>query len=228
MRKSIVQEKFDHISKNYDEQRKKLIPCFDDFYRVPISFIEYPLEHCRVLDIGGGTGLFTMFLLEKFPKANVTLIDLSEQMLHIARQRFSDNPNVEYIVDDYTRHRFSENFDVIISALSIHHLTDKEKRDLSQKCYSLLNPNGVFINADQVLGSTPYIERINKNAWKDFIENSGLTREEITSAYERISLDKEARLDDQLTWLKEAGFKDVECIYKYYHFAVMFGRKLVV
>ena len=223
---NIVQEKFDDISSNYDKQRKKLIPCFDDFYGIPISLIESTVENCNVLDIGGGTGLFSLFLLRKYPKATITLIDLSEKMLNIAKLRFKDNLNIKYIVGDYTTYNYDTEYDVIISALSIHHLFHEQKKDLYKKCFSILNPKGIFINADQVLGITPYLELRYKKLWSDYIENSGLSNEEVISAYERIKLDKEVKLDQQLKWMEEAGFSDVECIYKYYHFAVMFGRRI--
>ncbi|WP_197073967.1 MULTISPECIES: hypothetical protein [unclassified Methanosarcina] len=52
-----------------------------------------------------------------------------------------------------------------------------------------------------------------------------MPEEEILAGYERVKLDKDTCLDKQLDWLKEAGFCDVSCIYKYYQFAVIFGRK---
>jgi tRNA (cmo5U34)-methyltransferase len=221
-----IQQKFDDISQNYDKQRKVLIPCFDDFYNSAISLIETSKQKLKVLDIGGGTGLFSMFLLNKYPEASITIIDISEKMLDIARLRFRDNPNIKYLVEDYTEYNFTEKYDVIISALSIHHLTHEQKEAMYKKCYYMLNSEGIFINADQVLGNTAYTEDFNKRAWKNFIENSGLTKEELNATYERIKLDKEAKLDEQLKWLAEVGFADVECVYKYYHFAVMFGRKI--
>jgi tRNA (cmo5U34)-methyltransferase len=54
-----------------------------------------------------------------------------------------------------------------------------------------------------------------------------LPEEEIMAGYERTKLDKDTKVDQQLDWLKEAGFCDASCIYKYYQFAVMFGRKTV-
>jgi tRNA (cmo5U34)-methyltransferase len=84
----------------------------------------------------------------------------------------------------------------------------------------------VFINADQVLGSTPFLETLYKKDWKRKVENSALTTEDLQSAYERTKLDKMARLEDQLNWLEEAGFSDVDCVYKYFSFVVMFGRKI--
>ncbi len=91
----------------------------------------------------------------------------------------------------------------------------------------MLKQNGIFINADLVYGETPFIENLNKTTWKQYIEGSGLPEEEILAGYERIKLDRESKLDQQIDWLKEIGFYDVSCIYKFYNFAVMFGRKIV-
>lgn len=220
-----VKVKFDEIARSYDQQRRKLIPCFDDFYHIAASIAEITHDTPNILDLGAGTGLFSSFLLEKYPKANVTLIDLSEKMLDVAKARFQNKQNVKFLIDDYTNYDFGESFDLVISSLSIHHLTDPEKKKLYQTIFSILKSNGLFINADQVLGSTPYLDALYKNDWKNKVENSGLTREEILSAYQRTELDRMATLQDQLSWLTEIGFADVDCVYKYYNFVVLMGRK---
>lgn len=224
---SEIKEKFDDISEKYDKQRRKFIPCFDDFYGVTVSVASVNVENPDILDIGAGTGLLSAFLMEKYPQASFTLIDISEKMLDVAKERFRNNSNVKYIVADYSKYPFTEKYDIVMSALSIHHLEDKEKKEIYRKSYSLLKQNGIFINADQVYGETPFIEALNKETWRQYIEESGLPEEEVLAGYERIRLDKEAKLDQQLDWLNEAGFFDVSCIYKFYHFAVIFGRKIV-
>ncbi len=225
---SEIQRKFNEISSIYNEQRRKFIPCFDDFYRVPVSIASVGTETPDVLDVGAGTGLLSAFLMDKYPKALYTLIDLSEKMMKMSMARFKGRQNVEFIIDDYTTHEFTKKYDMVVSALSIHHLENNEKERFYGKCYTLLKSGGIMINADQVRGETAYIEELNKKIWFESIENSGLTEEELHSGYDRIKLDKEAGLDQQLGWLKKAGFIDVSCIYKYYHFAVMFGRKSMV
>ncbi|MGV8077511.1 MAG: class I SAM-dependent methyltransferase [Methanosarcina sp.] len=222
-----IQRQFDDISKKYDEQRKKFIPCFDDFYGVSVSLTSVDKENPNILDVGAGTGLLSAFLMEKYPKASFTLIDLSEKMLDIAKDRFRSSPNVKYIIGDYSKYDFVEKYDMVVSALSIHHLEGEEKKRFYKKTYSMLKQNGIFINADLVYGETPFIENLNKTIWKQYIEGSGLPKEEILAGYERSKLDKESKLDQQIDWLKEVGFCDVSCIYKFYHFAVMFGRKIV-
>jgi len=225
---SDIKKVFDNISLDYDKQRKKLIPCFEDFYKISVSMAVSSSENPSVLDIGAGTGLFSSFLLEKYPNASFTLIDISEKMLEVAKTRFRDLENIKFIADDYTKYDFGdERYDVIISALSIHHLEDEQKRELYKKCYSILNFNGIFINAEQVLGETSYLDSFYKKEWKSSIERSDLPKEEVIAGYERMKLDKEATMNHQLSWLKEAGFSDVDCVYKYYNFAVFFGRKIV-
>ncbi|WP_041444775.1 class I SAM-dependent methyltransferase [Syntrophobotulus glycolicus] len=224
--KDDIRAKFNDVSQVYDGQRRQLIPCFDDFYHIPVSLIEPVTERPKILDIGAGTGLLTSFFIEKIPTAQITLIDLSDQMLEMAKRRFSDIPGVEYIVDDYAQYDFQQKYDMIISAFSIHHLSDEEKIKLYHKCYSILNPKGIFINCDQVLGETPYLDSLNKTHWRESIEKSGLSQADISAAYDRTKLDREAPLSQQLIWLKEAGFTDVDCVYKWYFFAVMMGRKV--
>ncbi|MDD3364864.1 MAG: SAM-dependent methyltransferase, partial [Syntrophomonas sp.] len=69
-----VKEKFNDIAINYDSQRRKLIPCFDDFYSIAVAVAETSNETPNILDIGAGTGLLSSFVLEKIPNANLTLI----------------------------------------------------------------------------------------------------------------------------------------------------------
>lgn len=220
-----IQNKFDEISKKYDSQRKILIPCFDEFYGISAAIADVKTNTPRILDIGAGTGLLSAFLLDRYPEARITLIDISEKMLEVARKRFEGNDNITYIADDYTKLDISEKFDLVVSALSIHHLEDSDKKELFKKCYLVLKPDGILINADQFIGETPYIDSLYKKRWKEIIEKSDLPREEIISAYERMKLDKETTLEQQLVWLSEIGFKDVSSIYKYYNFAIVFGRK---
>ena len=227
MTKHYIRERFNDHASQYDDQRRKLIPCFDDFYSIPITVLDTKKEEPQVLDIGAGTGLFSSFLKEKFPQAKLTLIDISEKMMEVAKIRFRSESDVEYVIADYTDYAFESNkYDFIISSLSIHHLTDEEKRSLYDSLYIALKPGGVFVNADQVLGQTGYLESLYKKEWANKINSSGLTKEEVEAAHERTKLDKMSTLEDQIHWLQQSGFQDVDCLYKYFNFVVLYGRKM--
>lgn len=220
-----IKDQFDTIATKYDAQRRQLIPCFDDYYFLPLNVLDSNLKAPKILDIGSGTGLFSSIVLEKYPDASFTLIDLSDQMLSIAKERFKDNPNFKFIIADYTKYEFEEKFDIIISALSIHHLSALDKEKLYAKCYNMLNAEGIFLNVDQVLSPHPEIETMFSNLWHKAVESSGLPETEIKKAYERVSFDNPSTLADQLQWLHNAGFKMADCLYKYYHFCVLYAKK---
>jgi tRNA (cmo5U34)-methyltransferase len=220
-----VSIKFDEVAHEYDNQRRKLIPCFDDFYNVSVSIADANSNSPNILDLGAGTGLFSSLILQKYPEAKITLIDISEKMLEVAKSRLKGFTNVNYVLDDYTNFISHEKYDIIISALSIHHLADTNKLELYKNTYLNLKNKGVFINADQVLGDTSFIESLYKNDWKKKVEASGLSKDEIDSAYARTQLDRMSNLKTQINWLQEIGFSDVDCVYKYFNFVVLYGRK---
>lgn len=221
-----IQESFGRIAKEYDLQRKKIIACHDELYTVALPLIKLPNFNPspRILDIGAGTGLFSSFILKRYPLARITLIDLSSEMLDIARERFKGR-NFTYITDDYTQHEYSGAFDLIISSLSIHHLSAPAKENLYKKVHDLLVPGGVFINADQVLSPSPELERREDFLWREEVQSSGLGEQAVKDVLERTHYDNPSTLEDQLLWLKEAGFSIVDTIYKRYRFAVIFSEK---
>ncbi len=220
-----IRDTFDSIASKYDINRKKLIPCFDDLYTISVSLIRETSLPLDVLDLGAGTGLLTSFLFEKYADANVTLIDMASGMLDIARMRFKDKRNIKYIIGDYAGYDFKDTFDAVISAMSIHHLPHAGKRRLFTKIYNYLKPGGIFVNAEQVLGNTETIESYYKKEWENLIRQNGLSEDDIAAWKERLKLDREATVCQQINWLKEAGFEDAGCAYKFYKFAVIFGIK---
>jgi len=224
--KEKVRDAFNAHALDYDRLRKIFIPCYEDFYRIPLTIMSPERVRPKILDLGSGSGLFSAFVLEKYPEAGLTLIDISEDMLAVAGSRFRGLANIDYIAEDYVRYDFGDvEYDAIISALSIHHLEDREKIELYKKCYRLLKAGWLFINAEQVLAGTMELEQIYLREWKRQIQESGLAAEDALAAEERRKLDREATLESQLQWLREAGFSSVDCVYRYYKFAVMIGIK---
>lgn len=225
MNRTDVRTQFDDSAASYDQQRQKLIPCFEDFYSIPMSLMNTNKTSPSFLDIGAGTGLLSARILKAFPDAQITLIDLSAKMLDVARKRFSGNSAITFIESDYTNETFGKPFDFVVSSLSIHHLNHTDKQTLFKRIYQTLNHGGRFINADQVLGATPEIDKFYKTNWIEEISASGLSESEIAAAIERTELDQMAPLNDQLNWLSEAGFSNVNCYYKHFNFTIVAGEK---
>ncbi|KAF5076970.1 Trans-aconitate 2-methyltransferase [anaerobic digester metagenome] len=222
----LLKEKFSQGAEEYDRQRKHVIPCLEDLYQVTSDLANVNTAKPRVLDLGAGTGLLTSYLHNRYPEGDFILLDLSEEMLKIARTRFENLPYFHYVVADYLEHELEGEFDIVVSSLSIHHLENHEKRFLYDKVYQHLNSGGLFINADQVMGPSPANEKEYYRNWLEKIEMGSLSSSEKTIIFDRMRLDKPAPLADNLKWLKEIGFVDVDVYYKYYNFVVLYGKRI--
>ena len=223
-----IQNIFNEYASQYDGIRKKLIPCYDDFYRIAIEIIPFEKDkNIDVLDLGAGTGLMTGLVASNYPNAHIHLIDVAENMLSKAKEnlRYFNN-EFEFIVSDYSKMDSLDNkYDVVISVLSIHHLEAVEKQELFTAIYPLLKSGGVFINADQVLGDTEAIDKIYRSKWIEQVKENGVNEEELNAAFERMKADKMSTLSSQMKWLKEAGFVNVNFWFKNYSFVVFSGAK---
>ncbi len=221
-----VKKIFDEGALQYDRNRRKVIPCFDDFYKTLIRLIPFDSdEKFTILDLGAGTGLVTALIFNVFPKAVVSLLDVSEKMLAKAKQRFAGKDNVQFYIMDYNISLLPEKYNLIVSAMSIHHLEHSDKKRLFKKIYEALSPGGHFIHAELAKGATENIEKIYQEQWRKHLEGTDLSKDEIDVIYERMSYDIPAPLDMQLGWMCDAGFIHVDCFYKYYNFVVYAGRK---
>ena len=220
-----LKEQFNRVSKKYDSQREYLIPCYKDFYTACFPFVHSLTHAKRVLDIGAGTGLFSNFIYQLNPELHFTLADISLQMLDVAKERFEGLDNFEFIDLDLSKDVIPGKYDLVISSLAIHHLEDADKAKLYKNVYQSLNEGGLFINADQVAGRNILFDSLYKYYWREEVSNSGLDHEALIQAFERTKLDKFATLGAQLKMLEQAGFNDVDCIYKNMNFAVFGGFK---
>lgn len=218
---------FGEAAAGYDRARRQLVPPFDDFYGTVVESIPYERDApIRVLDLGAGTGLLSALVARTFPRARITLVDVSPEMLEVARRRFADEPACfELRVMDYAREPLPGEYEAVVSALSIHHLDSPEKRGLFRKVYGVLCDGGVFVNADQVLGPTPEIEARYREAWLRQVREKGVGEDDLCAALARMKEDKMSTLDEQEAWLEEAGFRQVDCLYKNHSFAVYGGYK---
>lgn len=221
-----IRDAFDTIAGDYDAQRVHIIPDLHGYYGAAVWAASTGNPRPEILDIGAGTGLISALVLEKFPGATLTLLDISENMLEVARRRFAGRDNIRYIVADYSRSGLGGPYDIVISALSIHHLTREDKRCLFRKIFSALKPGGMFINADQADAETPLFRGMYLSYWNDFVMAGPFSEKERTEILRRRdTLDRNEPLSLQVTWLRESGFSDVDVVYKNRTFIVTAARK---
>jgi len=226
MNKESVRSHFEAEAREFDRIILTLIPHYATMVRVLVEAIPFekpaPL---RAVDLGCGTGTVAAKVLENFPNAHVTCVDLAENMIAIAQAKLKRYPRVDYVVADFCSFSFDARYDAVISSLALHHLaTNEDKRNFYWRIYESLNTGGVFYNADVVLASNDFLQDLYMNEWRRFMRRS-ISTDEIEGKWvaKYYQEDHPAKLTDQLSWLEKIGFADVDVLWKYYNFAVYGG-----
>jgi tRNA (cmo5U34)-methyltransferase len=171
-------------------------------------------EVSQVLDLGSGDGHMIAVLREHWPDAAATGLDLSPALVDAAQQRFGSTEEVHIEAHDLMQPLPSAlgQFDVVVSALAIHHLPDERKRGLFAEVFELLQPNGVFYDLDVVAAPTAELHALSQAAYG-------------FDGRQQDPSDQPARLEDQLSWLHEAGFGNVDCFWKWLELSLVGGTK---
>lgn len=217
---------FNLIAKEYDAKRKIFIPCFQDFYEGATDFILSNYREAKnVLDLGAGTGLLTKFWYQQLQNARFTLVDVAKDMLDVARLRFGGDDRMRYVVGDYTQGLPNGDFDVVISALSIHHLDDQEKKTLFEDIYKRLPKGGMLVNYDQFSAGDATLNEWYDKTWISKLRQSNLTERDIELWKQRRLLDKECSVEAEVDMLKNSRFDIVKCVYSNQKFAVIVAIK---
>ena len=176
-----------------------------------------PERSGRILELGSGTGNLTVLLAQRYPEANIDAVDVSADSLAVCRQRLGQHRRLEYHTADFRELRFDAGvFDLVISSISIHHLTSSEKQLLFTNIRHWLTPRGIFAYADQHAGATESLYRRHIDNWKAAAMNAGSSPEEWEMWMKhQADHDYHDTLPQQLAWLRDAGFDTVDCPWRY-------------
>jgi ubiquinone/menaquinone biosynthesis C-methylase UbiE len=200
---------------------------------------EQPIEN--FMDLGCGDGILGGAILGEYPSARGVLVDFSEPMLGQAREQLKEYDgqlvfeNLDY-GDPAWINRIQDlgSFDAIVSGYSIHHQPDMRKRQVYEEIYSLLKPEGWFINIEHVSSTAQLNIELFENHYvtaRYAIEQ----REGGTRTFGQIAEEYKTRPDKaanilaptelQCEWLREIGYEEVDCYFRIYELAVFGGRK---
>jgi tRNA (cmo5U34)-methyltransferase len=173
---------------------------------------QIPLNAHRILDLGSGDGRLLQLVLSARPDARGVAVDFSPPMLRQLRDRFTSNSHVDIVEHDLESPLPELGpFDAVVSSFAIHHLAHERKRRLYEEIWRVLDPGGAFCNLEHVASPST-------KAHEEF-----LGAMDMTSAEEDPS-NKLLDMETQLRWLREIGFADVDCYWKWRELALLVGN----
>lgn len=172
-----------------------------------------PKDLRRVLDIGAGDGRLLALVKSAYPNVAGVALDFSPTMLAAVRKRFAADSTVS-VTDHNLENPLPKlgSFDAVVSSFAIHHVEDARKIELYREIFGVLNPGGVFVNLEHVSAPTAKLR-------DDFFRTMG------TTLAEEDPCNKCSPVEPQLAWLREIGFHDVDCYWKWRELALLAGVK---
>ena len=223
------------VTQHYLEQVRGGIPFGAEQAKIMLQVVNHFTPNPkRIMDLGCGNGFLAEILLKSYKEASAVLLDHSEPMIEHARVHMKDYMSrCEIIHDDFShsirKYAKPESMDCIVSGYAIHHLPHAKKKELYQEIYNTLVPGGIFINIEHTASSTPKIEKLHDELFIDHLcAHNKRDRQEVAKEYYNRP-DKEdnilERVDIQVNWLREIGFKHSDCYFKWMELAVFGGVK---
>jgi tRNA (cmo5U34)-methyltransferase len=172
-----------------------------------------PRDARRVLDLGTGDGRLLALLRRDRPDMHGVGLDLSRVMLEAAARRFAEDGRGELVEHNLADELPSlGRFDAVVSSMAIHHLEHERKRSLYAEVFGLLEPGGVFANFEHVASPTRRLHLAFFAAIGEPLEHEDPS-------------DRLLDVETQLEWLRDAGFDDVDCYWKWREMALLVGVK---
>jgi len=174
---------------------------------------EIPADVRRVLDLGSGDGRLLDLVLRARPQATGVALDFSPLMLERLQSRFATSPTVRIVTHDLSEPLPTlGTFDAVVSSFAIHHLDHARKRQLYAEIWNVLNDGGVLCNLEHVDSTSAY-------GHARFLAAMGTTPEEEDPSNKLLDV------QTQLEWLRDIGFEDVDCYWKWRELALLVGFK---
>ncbi len=201
---------------DYDVQIRRFIPHYEEMITTGVEVLAAlaPAD-AHVLDLGGGTGALSAAVLDGLPGVHVTVLDIDPDMLAEARQRlarfegrvsFREGSFLDPLLDP----------DAVVASLALHHIHDlQEKAALYRAIRDALSPGGVLVNLDAAVTEGAQLNGLVFDRMAAGMGEHGISDAEARGHFAAWAKeDRYFPLDVELGALREAGFDEVECLWR--------------
>lgn len=198
-----------------------------------------PAIHPRVLDLGCGYGDVTAQVLTLSPNAKIDMVDYSDEMLNMAKDRFVSNNKIRVMKHDLNigipQLIKRIKFDAVVSCFALHHIEFENRVNLYSGIEEILKPGGLFINGDRFIGDSPAINKWEFDNWISWMVERIKQEMSIERQFDQVKqtlIESDKRLGDKpgtilemMNDLFQSGFQYVDCVWKYQNLGVVVATK---
>jgi ubiquinone/menaquinone biosynthesis C-methylase UbiE len=207
---------FASMIEDYDSLIRRAVPTYDAMLAATLDYL--PEHPRRGLELGCGTGNFTLALAGAFPDCRWATIDASEEMVELTAARVAEEAagvHVDTLVGRFEEIDFpDDSFDLVTSCISLHHVADKAA--FFARLRPMHRPGGSLCFADQLTGAAPRIADRHWERWIEHCESPGqCTEDEVNHLIEHSDAhDHYESLAAYARYLTDAGFTKVDCVWR--------------
>jgi tRNA (cmo5U34)-methyltransferase len=218
-----IKEDFAKRSTFYDDYIVKVVPNHGEMLDALVNSMPFPPDKpIRIVELGCGTGMATGNIIRKFPNAHLKCIDISQDMLNVAKKKFTAFPNIEFELADYTEYNIAGKYDAVVSFLSFMYLANDETRKaLFKKVYDVLVPEGFFVSGEVNVSRNKHYQEVCMEKWMEHMRKSYSDEFIKTEVLEKAKKHaNESVLTDEIQYLKDIGFRQIDVFWRYYGYSV--------
>jgi tRNA (cmo5U34)-methyltransferase len=166
----VIKEHFERAAKDFDRNFIRFAPGYEEAIEALVCAMPFRKgSRISVADLGCGTGNIAAAVLKRYPGARVSCVDLSDNMISLAKAKLGRSKNVEFHTADLRDYKFTRKYDAVVSSLVIHHIEGKDKTLFYRKIFGCLKKGGVFYNSDITRGSNRYLQDMYIQKWIEFL-----------------------------------------------------------
>ncbi|HWI53242.1 MAG TPA: class I SAM-dependent methyltransferase [Symbiobacteriaceae bacterium] len=200
-----------------------------------------PDEEFLMVELGCGGGDLAACLLERFPRARYLGLDGSATMLETAARRLAahaDRVTLQpFRLEEFRTLAMPSPVRLFVSSLVIHHLDHDEKAALYGDLHRRLAPGGALLLADLVQPAARVAYDAIAANWDDVAREQSQAMTGSLDTFRQFKaegwnyytdpdpMDKPASLFDQLKWLEQIGYRQVDCFWQRGGHAIFGGYK---
>lgn len=213
----------------YDSLIRRTVPRYEELTERLVDAL--PATATSVLELGCGTGNLSLRLTQRATGARFTFVDASAEMTAITRSRLESADAAAAQRARFVEATFEslpsepDAYDAIVAMISLHHVADLEP--VYSRLAASLRPGGRLLNADAVRAESEALHTLHIDRWHAYWREPGnLTAEELAAVADHVDRhDHYEPLSRHFAWLREAGLREADCVWRDGLFALLVAQR---